>query len=293
MKLPSGRAVEVVKDVVAGLWRDGFIHAGNIAYLSLLTLFPFFILVANVAGALGRTDDGLRAVDAFLRTLPPDVASLLYGPIAGVINAQGGQLLTFGVVVTLWTLSGFIETMREILRRAYQVEATGPIWRYRGTGVLLILGAVLLMLLAFALQVVLTAAQQLVERVFPLADDAAHLIGLGRIAPAFVLFLALWLVFRSLTPGRFRIGRAYPKWPGALLTTAVWLGTTALLPWALSLSGGYSLTYGALSGVMIALLFFFIVGLGFVVGAQLNAALAKPAALALKASEREPGQQGI
>ncbi|MEO6581554.1 MAG: hypothetical protein ABIN68_01950, partial [Sphingomicrobium sp.] len=45
---------------------------------------------------------------------------------------------------------------------------------------------------------------------------------------------------------------------------------------------GYSLTYGSLAGVMIALLFFFVIGLGVVMGAELNAALAEGGSTALK-----------
>jgi membrane protein len=54
-----------------------------------------------------------------------------------------------------------------------------------------------------------------------------------------------------------------------------WLATTALLPVVLSSLGGYDLTYGSLAGVIIALLFFFMIGLGVTIGAQLNAALAE------------------
>ena len=57
--------------------------------------------------------------------------------------------------------------------------------------------------------------------------------------------------------------------------TVWWLATTALLPAALSSLGGYDLTYGSLAGVMIALIFFFVIGLGVVIGAELNAALAE------------------
>jgi membrane protein len=46
------------------------------------------------------------------------------------------------------------------------------------------------------------------------------------------------------------------------------------LPVVLSYLGSYDLTYGSLAGVMIALIFFFFVGLGVVLGAELNAALA-------------------
>ena len=72
------------------------------------------------------------------------------------------------------------------------------------------------------------------------------------------------------------------KWPGALLITAWWLATVEILPSILGLLGGYSLTYGSLAGVMIALIFFFVVGLGVVIGAELNAALAESGATALK-----------
>ncbi len=54
-----------------------------------------------------------------------------------------------------------------------------------------------------------------------------------------------------------------------------WYGTTLLLPPTLSLLGGYDRTYGSLAGVMITLIFFFLVGLGVVIGAELNAALAE------------------
>jgi membrane protein len=67
-----------------------------------------------------------------------------------------------------------------------------------------------------------------------------------------------------------------------LFITAWWLATVEILPDVLSLFGGYSRTYGSLGGVMVALIFFFVVGLGVVIGAELNAALAEGGATALK-----------
>ena len=64
-----------------------------------------------------------------------------------------------------------------------------------------------------------------------------------------------------------------------------WLATTALLPVVLRNLGSYDLTYGSLAGVMIALIFFFIIGLGVVIGAELNAALAETPEEGLKEGE--------
>ena len=91
----------------------------------------------------------------------------------------------------------------------------------------------------------------------------------------------LYLVFLLLTPSRYRrVGCR--KWPGALLITAWWLITAEILPQVIGLLGGYDLTYGSLAGVMVVLIFFFMVGLGVVMGAELNAALAEASPTALK-----------
>lgn len=271
---PSKRALEILKRVGIGTYTDGFTHAGNLAYLSLVTLFPFFIVTAAIARLVGRREDTIAALNAFLATVPPDVAKLLAQPVRDVLEARSGNLLWFGALVGLWTTAGFIETLRSILRQAYGVQSSTPFWRYRLGAIGVIVGAVILAMAAFSFQVILTAVEQFIYRVFPFANEAQELVSLGKIAPALALFGALYILFYTLTPARYRKTKCL-KWPGAALVASWWLGTTALLPWVLSNLGSYDLTYGSLAGVMIALIFFFIIGLGVVIGAELNAALAE------------------
>jgi len=271
---PGTYPFTVAKRVVVGVYSDGFIHAGNLAYLALVTLFPFFIVAAAVARLFGRTEDGLRTVDAFLRTVPPGVAEVLAKPIGDVLTARSGSLLWLGAIVGLWTTGSFIETIRDILRRAYGVRYSRPFWEYRLGSLGLIVGSVVLVMIAFSFQVALLAAEQFILRVLPFKSDVVDLVALSRAAPAFALFAALYMLFVSLTPKAYR-SREYPKWPGALFVTGWWLGVTALLPRAIDHLGSYDLTYGSLAGVMIALIFFYLVGFGVVIGAELNAALAE------------------
>jgi membrane protein len=271
---PGSYAREVLKRVAVGVYSDGFVHAGNLAYLSLVTLFPFFIVAAAVARLFGQTGDGLHAVEAFLRTVPPGVAKVLQTPITDVLTARSGSLLWFGAIVGLWTTASFIETIRDILRRAYGVKSVRPFWHYRLWSIGLILTAMILILVAFSFQIMLLAVEQFILRVLPFAASAATVVSVSRIAPALALFAALYMVFYSLTPRKYRESKC-PKWPGAAFTAAWWLLVTALLPLILGSLGNYDLTYGSMAGVMIALIFFFFVGLGLVVGAELNAALAE------------------
>lgn len=278
---PRLTAWEVVKRVAIGVYNDGFIHAGNLAYLSIVALFPFFIVAAAVAHLLGENQDAALTVTNVLRRLPPDVASTLREPIQEVLTVRTGTLLWLGAIVGLWTATSFIETIRDILRRAYGVKFCAPFWEYRLGSMLVILGAVLLLMFAFAVSAALTLANQLLIRWFPLAQDVASTLGLYRLVPAVTLFFTFYVLFYALTPSRYRKHHCR-KWPGALLITVWWLATVEVLPSVLSLFGGYSRTYGSLAGVMITLIFFFVVGLGVVIGAELNAALAESGATALK-----------
>jgi len=127
---------------------------------------------------------------------------------------------------------------------------------------------------AFSAQVVLTGIEQFIWRLLPFGADFQPLINLSRIAPLLMLIAALYAMFVTLTPMKYRIAQC-PKWPGALFTALWWMAVTMLLPVVVAAFGGYGRTYGSLAGVIVALLFFWLVGLGLVFGAHLNAALAE------------------
>jgi len=278
---PRQTVLEVVKRVAVGVYNDGFIHAGNLAYLSILALFPFFILAAAVAHLLGQSQDAALTVANVLRRLPPDVAKTLQEPVQEVLTARTGALLWFGGIVGLWTAASYVETIRDILRRAYGVKFCAPFWEYRIGSILLILGAVLLLMLSFAASTALTLLHHVLVTWFPFAQGLGDTLGIYRLVPAATLFFTFYVLFYALTPSRYR-KYGCRKWPGALFITVWWLATVEVLPFVLGLLGGYSLTYGSLAGVMIALIFFFVIGLGVVIGAELNAALAESGASALK-----------
>jgi membrane protein len=275
---------EVLKRMLVGVYSEGFVHAGNFAYLSLVVLFSFCIVAAAIAGAFGQTQSGLALINAFFQTVPPGVAEALRGPVESAMTARSGPLLWFGAAVSLWTTASLIETFRDILHRAYGTSPHLHFWQYRLGSFATIVLSVLLAMVAFSAQVLVTAIQELVYRYIPAAQNVAGYFAWGRILPFLILFVAIYIIFRSLTPRKYR-DRAFPKWPGAALVSLWWLGCTAVLPWFLSSVSNYDLTYGSLAGVMVALIFFYLIGLGLVSGAQLNAALANAHENGLRAEQ--------
>jgi membrane protein len=269
---PGTRPFEIIKRVAVGTYTDGFIHAGNLAYLSLIALFPFFITAAAILGTIGEPEDRLRAITAILSTMPPSVADTLGGPLQEVVTARTGWLLWLSAGVGLWTVGSLIETMRDILRRAYGTQFSASFWQYRLYSIGLIVASVVLLLISFSAQVLTTGLEEFIERVLPDQFGGLTQIAFSRGLSGLGLFVALYMLFYTLTPSKYR-KTACPKWPGALLVTLWWIAVTLALPPLLSSLLSYDATYGSLAGVMVTLFFFYLIGLGVVVGAELNAAL--------------------
>ena len=249
---------------------DGFILSGYLAYLALLALFPFFIFMVSLAGYVGRqmTLDNLTE---FLDSLPPAVSAALAGPLDQAMRHAHGGVLTFGVLVSIWTVGSLIETFRVVIHKAYNIPAGRPFWQYRLQSFVMVIGSSLLLLAAMTTQFMLGGVSRYMADHLPLASNAIHLVKQARqIFTPLVLFVALYVLDRVLVP---RSVRPTVHWPGAMLTVLVWMLTASLLPGILSEFGSYDITYGSLAGVMVTLLFFYIIGTGFVLGAQLNAAI--------------------
>lgn len=252
---------------------DGFIHAGNLAYLSMVAIFPFFIVGAALFDLIGGRDNAETLVLTVARAMPDSVAAVITPVAETVIYSRSGWLLWVGALLGLWTVSSLIESIRDILRRAYDTKTGRTFWQKRLVSAGLILGAVLLMMLSLFAQVLIGGAQEVIGAAFPQLSQWIGALRLSRIVPALGLAGSLWVLFVTLTPLSFR-GRQWPKWPGALFTTVWWLAVAAALPVVLRSVFAYDLTYGSLAGSMVTLLFFWLVGLGLVIGAELNAALA-------------------
>lgn len=277
----------IVPRVIAGVWRDGFIHAGNLAYTAIVALFPFFITVTAIFSAIGERDQRAASINAVLGAVPPIVASALEPVAHDVIEARTGRLLWIGGLLGLWTVTSLIETIRDILYRAYGVENRRSFWRHRLFSAALIVVAVVALLFSLLAQVAIGGALGAIHVWVPALDPSPVQATFARLVPTAMLYGSLWLLFYWLTPDTYlhTVARkthshaiehtvAPPIWPGALLVTIWWMAVSIALPWLLSSLLTYNLTYGSLAGVMISLFFFWLVGLGMVAGAELNAALA-------------------
>ncbi len=98
--------------------------------------------------------------------------------------ARTGNLLWLGAIVGLWTVAGFIETIRgDAAPRAYGVRSGTPFWQYRLGAIGLIIGSVIITMAAFSFQVILTGVEQFLYNICPLGVEAQRMVSLSKIAP--------------------------------------------------------------------------------------------------------------
>lgn len=84
-----------------------------------------------------------------------------------MIFARSGMLLWLGAGIGLWTVSSLIETIRDILRRAYRAPAMQAFWMTRLFSAGLILAAVVVLMLSLFAQMVIGAVQEVILAVLP------------------------------------------------------------------------------------------------------------------------------
>ena len=250
---------------------DGLEIAGYLAFTAFTALFPFMILLASVAGFLGSPEAATDVIGLMFRFMPDDVAETLAPAVAEVMTQRRGGLLTFGLVVTLWTASNGVEGLRLSLSRAYDVQEMRSLWFRRLQSILfVVVGAFVVFFMSLSI-LLGPIVWQIAERFFYLGD-AEQLIWIiarytfaGSLLFCGLLALHYWLPRNDLP--------FHAVLPGIFLTLVLWLlGATGFSIY-LGTIGDYTVTYGSLAGVVITLFFFYITALLFIFGAEFNAVL--------------------
>lgn len=244
--------------------------AGHLAFLGLLSLFPFFVFFTAVAGMFGDSASVQDTIALFLSYLPAEVANVLKKPINDVIAGAPKGILTITAVIALWTASSGLDAARIAVRRAFHWAQVQPMLKRRLQSTALAAVAPILVIGVMSIQVIGPTLWHYVGGEALVTDGVYSLWKTFRIfiTPT-VLFVVLYAVYFVFSPYRIRpIAIA----PGALTACFMWLATANGLSLYLRNLGDYESTYGSLAGSMVTLLFFFFLGIGFVFGAEVNAA---------------------
>jgi membrane protein len=254
---------------------DGWAIGGYIALTTLMSLFPFLIVVTEVAGLLGSKEIADQVAQILLEAWPKEVATPIASEIGDVLTSvRGSSALTIGALFSIYFSSSCVESLRVGLNRSYGVQEArnGIILRLESIGYVLI-GVISMIALAFLVvlgPLIFSAAL----KYFPWLAPLEATLTFARLGVAsIVLIVALVMIHKWLPAGR----RTFVDiLPGIITTLILWLVTgVAFGRYLAEFSGSYTRTYAGLSSVMIALVFLYWTASIFVFGGELNSAIMK------------------
>src|SRR5215831_2041878 len=250
-----------------------FFMAAALSYYFLLSLFPTFILLSAIMAYLSLPDLLNQAFPLLAHLLPSDSRGLVDKVLVDVITVNRATLLSIGIVATLWTSSSALTATIEALNIAYGVCDDRPFWKIRFLSVGLAFTVGFLMFVAHSVMIVgprfgeWIASKAHVSELFILLWRYLRWpIGCG------VVWLAIEILYFFAPNVRHRFRDI---WAGAVVAVVAWIGLSSLLGIYFRHFAGFNKIYGTLGGAIALMVWLYWTGFALLVGAILNAELAK------------------
>jgi membrane protein len=253
---------------------DGWAIASHIALSTLMSMFPFLILVTAIAGFVGSTDLADEVARLIIAAWPREVSEGIAGEIHSVLTTARGDVLTVGAFFAIYFASSGVESLRIGLNRAYGLVDPRPWWLLRLESI----GYVLVSAIGFLALAFLVVLGPLVFRAAlayaPWLEPLESHYDVGRFTAATILLTASLLILHMWLPAGRRQFR--DVWPGIVATLVLWIVAGFVFGRYLAdFSYAYVTYYAGLASAMTALVFLYFTALIFIYGGELNAAIAR------------------
>jgi membrane protein len=243
--------------------------AAALTYYGVLALFPALTALVSIVGLLTEPQE---LTDALTEVVPADAAETL-NPVIDQIAGNSGAAsiaLLVGVAAAVWTASGYVGAFTRAANVVYETPEGRKIWKLKPLQLLITLVGILFSAVILAM-LVLSG---------PVVDAVGQAIGLGETAltvwnwvkwPVILVLLALMIaVLYYSTPNVKLRGFKFVS-PGAGVAILVAVVASAAFAFYVGNFGNYNATYGALAGVVIFLIWFWLINVALLFGIELDA----------------------
>ena len=248
--------------------------AASLTYFAVLSIFPALIAIVSVLGLFGDREEVVKTILSLVGSIAPgSSASVIRGPLEALVSSPAaGFALVSGIVVSIWTASGYVGAFTRAMNRIYEIDEGRPFLRLKPMQLLVTVTGIVLILLMLAILIVSG----------PVTDAVGRALGLGPVVQllwgilkwpllAAILVLAIAILYYA-TPNAKQ-----PKFRwlslGALLAVISLVVVSLLFGLYVSNFSSYDKNYGSLAGVIIFLLWLWLANLALLLGAEFDAEL--------------------
>jgi membrane protein len=236
----------------------------------MLAIFPFLIFVLSLVSMfpLGESLQPMM-LEALKEQMPIEAANYVADIVMNLLPQSNRGLLSLGLLASLWGASMAVGALITTINRAYNIRPRRNMVTQKLLAIVLTLALSGLWLMALT---IILVGPQLTQRIFEfmgLASATNTFWTSIRLPMAFVLNLVALSVLYYIAPE----AKQRYRWilPGALTATVLWLLASSAFRLFLRNFGEYNTTYGSIAALVILMVWLWISGLGFLLGAEINA----------------------
>jgi membrane protein len=271
-----------------------FVIAAALAFYFLLALVPLLLVFSSLLGSLSMPSVFVQLLNVIRSYMPPDAMAIVERALNGIRSASHGKVLSFGLLGYIWAASGGFSAMIESLDIAYDVQAHRPWVRDRGQAIVLTFTTGMLMILSLAAQMAGPRFGHFLQEWLLLPSIFSLIWPPLRLIVTFVTFVVAIEVLYFLGPNVKQ--RFSATFPGAVVAVTGWSAGSMGLNLYLNHLTSYNTTYGSLGALIGLMLWFYLVALAILVGAEVNAELLKGLRFRrghLQAAERRKDKKNV
>lgn len=266
----KGTMRELAIRVFRGILRDDCDgYAAQIAFFFLFAFFPFLLSLTTLLAYLPVPDLLHVLLRIFGRFVPGDVLSLVEDNLGNLVSVQQGKLLSFGVLLSLWTSSNAVIAVQTALNKAYNSEEQRPYWKVRLNAVLLVVCFTFFVILSLLL---LIFGPLIGVWIASLAGFGSAFTNVWNILRWPVI---VWLMMSALSAlYRYAPTIKLPwaeTFPGAITAAGSWIAVSLAFSYYVNSFGSYDKTYGSIGAVIALLVWMYASGFVILLGGEINA----------------------
>lgn len=254
--------------------------AAGLTYYAVLSVVPGLIVLVSLLGLMGP--DATRQVVNQANAIAPGssaelIQTLIQQAQANQRGAGFGAVL--GLVIALWSASGYVAAFMRASNIVYDIGEGRPIWKTVPLRIGLTVFALVILLIGVLIVVLSGPVAQQIGDLLGLGDTTVLVWNIVKWPILVVLISVLLAVLFWAAPNAKQQGI---KWvsPGGIIAVLIWLGASALFALYVTHFASYNKTYGSLAGVVIFLVWLWLTNIAVLLGLEVNAELEHGRAIA-------------
>ncbi len=245
--------------------------AAALTYYSVLSIFPALLALVSLLGIFGQAEKTTSALlDIVQGFAPPETVQAVRAPIEQLSSSSAaGWTLVIGILAALWSASAYVSAFGRAMNRIYQIDEGRGMVKLRATMLGVTLVTLLIVTVLAAILVLTGPVAKAVGDTLGLGDAALLIWGIAKWPLALLLVVLVIAILYYATPN---VRQPKFRWIslGALIALVIFLLASLGFGFYVANFSSYNKTYGAIGGVIITLLWLWILNLSLLVGAEFD-----------------------